>query len=57
MPVTRVRHQHGASKEIVGGLRQLSFTEYEARIYVQLLKVSSATAYEISKADRVPRPV
>ncbi len=55
MVVTKVRHQHGASKEILSGLRQVGFTDYEARIYVQLLKVSPATAYEISKAAGVPR--
>jgi len=51
MAVTRVRHQHGS----LSGLRQLGFTDYEARIYLQLLKVSPATAYEISKAAGVPR--
>jgi sugar-specific transcriptional regulator TrmB len=55
MVVTKVRHQHGISKETLSGLRQLGFTDYEARIYVQLLKVSPATAYEISKAAGVPR--
>ena len=55
MVVTKVRHQHGVSKETLSGLRQLGFTDYEARIYVQLLKVSPATAYEISKAAGVPR--
>ena len=55
MVVTRVRHQQGINKEVLGGLRQLGFTDYEARIYVQLLKVSPATAYEISKAAGVPR--
>ena len=44
-----------ATKEILPGLRQLGFTDYEARIYVQLLKTSPATAYEISKAAGVPR--
>ncbi len=55
MVVTKVRYQQGASKEILSGLRQLGFTDYEARIYVQLLKVSPATAYEISKGAGVPR--
>ena len=54
MVVTKVRYQQGASKEILSGLRQLGFTDYEARIYVQLLKVSPATAYEISKGAGVP---
>src|SRR3546814_17605368 len=34
----------------------LGFTEYEARVYVQLLRHSPATAYEIAKAASVPRP-
>src|SRR5215470_10378241 len=41
--------------QIARGLRQLGFTDYEARIYVQLVKTSPATAYEISKAAGVPR--
>jgi HTH-type transcriptional regulator, sugar sensing transcriptional regulator len=55
MVVTKLRRQQGANKETLSGLRQLGFTDYEARIYVQLLKVSPATAYEISKAAGVPR--
>jgi sugar-specific transcriptional regulator TrmB len=55
MVVTKLRRQRGASKETLSSLRQLGFTDYEARIYVQLLKVSPATAYEISKAAGVPR--
>jgi sugar-specific transcriptional regulator TrmB len=41
--------------QVARGLRQLGFTDYEARIYVQLLKDSPATAYEVSKAAGVPR--
>src|SRR5579863_5394710 len=55
MVVTKLRRQQGASKETLSSLRQLGFTDYESRIYVQLLKVSPATAYEISKAAGVPR--
>jgi HTH-type transcriptional regulator, sugar sensing transcriptional regulator len=55
MVVTKIRYQHGARKETLNGLRQLGFTDYEARIYVQLLKLSPATAYEVSKAASVPR--
>ena len=36
--------------------RQIGFTEYEARVYIQLLRQSPATAYEIAKACGVPRP-
>lgn len=41
---------------LVGDLKRLGFTEYEARVYVQLLRQSPATAYEISKNGGVPRP-
>jgi sugar-specific transcriptional regulator TrmB len=55
MAVTKVGHFQAGNKEILSGLRQLSFTDYEARIYIQLLKASPATAYEVSKAAGVPR--
>ena len=50
-----------AVTEIVGtdvlvDLKRLGFTEYEARVYVQLLRQSPATAYEVSKSSNVPRP-
>lgn len=44
------------SSELSGDLRRLGFTEYEARVYIQLLRQSPATAYEISKSTGVPRP-
>mgnify|MGYP000953604019 CR=1 FL=1 len=37
-------------------LKRLGFTEYEARVYVQLLRQPDATAYEIAKSTGVPRP-
>jgi sugar-specific transcriptional regulator TrmB len=55
MGVTKVGHIQPANREILSGLRQLGFTDYEARIYVQLLKASPATAYEVAKAASVPR--
>lgn len=55
MGITRVGHIQPANREILSGLRQLGFTDYEARIYVQLLKASPATAYEVAKAASVPR--
>ena len=55
MAVTKVGHFQAGNKEILSGLRQLGFTDYEARIYIQLLKASPATAYEVSKAAGVPR--
>lgn len=44
------------SSDLLNDLKRLDFTEYEARIYVQLLRSSPATAYEISKSSNVPRP-
>ena len=55
MVVTKVGHIQAANREALSGLRQLGFTDYEARIYVQLLKASPATAYEVAKAAGVPR--
>lgn len=55
MVVTKVGHFQIANRETLSGLRQLGFTDYEARIYMQLLKTSPATAYEVSKAAGVPR--
>lgn len=42
--------------ELVSDFKRLGFTEYEARIYIQLLSEAPATAYEIAKASGVPRP-
>lgn len=42
--------------DILADLRRLGFTDYEGRIYVQLLRQSPATAYEVSKSTGVPRP-
>jgi sugar-specific transcriptional regulator TrmB len=36
--------------------KRLGFTDYEAKVYMQLLTESPATAYEIAKATGVPRP-
>jgi HTH-type transcriptional regulator, sugar sensing transcriptional regulator len=55
MAVTKVGHIPAANREIFSGLRQLGFTDYEARIYIQLLKTSPATAYEVAKAAGVQR--
>ena len=55
MGILRVRYHHGASKGTFISLRQLGFTDYQTRIYVQLLKLGRATAYEASKAAGVPR--
>ncbi|TKA97619.1 TrmB family transcriptional regulator [Cereibacter changlensis] len=42
--------------EVLADLRALGFTDYEARVYIQLLRQSPATAYEVSKNAGVPRP-
>ncbi len=55
MVVSKVGHLQSVNREILSGLRQLGFTDYEARIYVQLLKSNPATAYEVAKATGVPR--
>jgi HTH-type transcriptional regulator, sugar sensing transcriptional regulator len=55
MVVNKVGHLQSVNREILSGLRQLGFTDYEARIYVQLLKSNPATAYEVAKATGVPR--
>ncbi len=48
--------QHG-DEGVLSDLRKLGFTEYEARIYLQLLRLGEpATAYEVSKNAGVPRP-
>ena len=45
-----------APGRIFADLKRLGFTEYEARVYVELLRESPATAYEIAKAAGLPRP-
>jgi len=37
-------------------LRELGFTDYEARVYISLIQQSPVTAYEISKNNALPRP-
>lgn len=41
----------GLSRE----LQRLGFTDYEAKIYIQLLRTNPVTAYELSKSSGVPR--
>lgn len=54
--VRKIAVLDAAASEFLSDLKRLGFTEYEARIYVQLLRQSPATAYEISKSTGVPRP-
>ena len=45
------------SSDILAGLKRLGFTDYESRIYIQLLQQDTpSTAYEVSKNAAVPRP-
>jgi sugar-specific transcriptional regulator TrmB len=44
------------SEEFLHDFKRLGFSEYEARVYMQLLRSSPATAYEAAKACGVPRP-
>jgi sugar-specific transcriptional regulator TrmB len=44
------------NENLLGSLRQLGFNEYEARVYVEMLRhVTPSTAYEIGKLSGVPR--
>ena len=45
-----------AANRPVEDMKRLGFTEYESKVYIQLLKQSPATAYEIAKSTGVPRP-
>lgn len=42
-------------ERVISDLRQLGFTEYEARTYLTLLAEHPATAYEVGKAASLPR--
>lgn len=44
------------TEAITVDLKRLSFSDYEARIYLSLVQQSPATAYELSMASGVPRP-
>ena len=47
---TRKRTKPSSSDaELLHDLRELGFSEYEAKAYITLLSVSPATAYEVSK--------
>jgi len=52
-----ISRDNGSEDDVLGDLRKLGFTEYESRIYVQLLRQGEpSTAYEVSKNAGVPRP-
>ena len=54
--VRKLAVTHALSSDLSADLKRLGFTEYEARVYVQLLRQNPATAYEVSKGAGVPRP-
>ncbi len=41
--------------ELLDSLREIGFTEYEAKVYLALLGAYPATGYQLSKASGVPR--
>ena len=50
-------HPRAAPDDLLADLRRLGFTDYEGRIYVELLRQGTpGTAYELSKNAGVPRP-
>ena len=50
-------NQRAVPDGLLADLRRIGFTDYEARIYVELLRQGTpGTAYELSKNTGVPRP-
>ncbi len=41
--------------DLLSELKQIGFTEYEAKVYLALLRVYPATGYQLSKESSVPR--
>lgn len=41
--------------DLLAGLTQIGFTEYEAKVYLALLKDNPANGYQLSKSSGVPR--
>jgi sugar-specific transcriptional regulator TrmB len=54
--VAKDKARETTAEALIQDFRQLGFTVYEAKVYMQLLTDSPATAYEIAKASGVPRP-
>lgn len=42
-------------RDLIGELTQIGFTEYDARVYLALLREHPSTGYQISKTSGVPR--
>lgn len=55
MPSPGQRAGSGRTAALVAELRQLGFTEHEARVYLGLLAGNPATGYEIAKRTGLPR--
>ncbi len=51
----RLRFDESMSSELSSEMQKLGFTDYEAKIYIQLLRMHPVTAYELSKVTGVPR--
>ncbi|MFC6674203.1 TrmB family transcriptional regulator [Marinobacterium aestuariivivens] len=51
----RLRFDADVPDGLSSEMQKLGFTDYEARIYIQLMRSSPATAYELSKVTGVPR--
>jgi sugar-specific transcriptional regulator TrmB len=56
MMAQRTKTKDATAETFLQDFKRLGFTEYEAKVYMQLLTDSPATAYEIAKASGVPRP-
>lgn len=50
------QHLNTETLTVLGSMKGLGFTDYEARVYLALLTKSPATAYEVSNGSGVPRP-
>lgn len=50
-----VSHYYNNTMDLQTNLTHIGFTEYEAKVYLALLKVYPATGYQISKNSGVPR--
>lgn len=51
----RLRFDESVSTGLSSEMQKLGFTDYEAKIYIQLLRMDPVTAYELSKVTGVPR--
>ncbi|PWG65818.1 TrmB family transcriptional regulator [Spiribacter halobius] len=52
---SKLRFKESVPGDLSRELQRLGFTDYEAKIYIQLLRTNPVTAYELSKASGVPR--